>query len=599
MGCPAPYRAGDPPPVSLVSLAYRNQASLDRRGCRVSTFDFDVVIIGSGFGGSVAALRLVEKGYRVAVLEAGRRFADHEFPRTNWDVRRYLWAPKLRCFGLQRVHLLPDVLVMAGTGVGGGSLNYANTLYEPTRAFYEDPQWAHITNWQEELAPYFIRAKKMLGVVPNPHTTPADQAVAAVAKKMGVEDTVTTTPVGVFFGPEGRTVDDPYFGGAGPSRTGCTQCGSCMTGCRVGAKNTLVKNYLYLAEQSGAHIRPLTTVRAVRPGTDGGYEVRTRPTGRIGRRRDTTITAEQVVVAAGTYGTQRLLLEMAQTGELPRLSNRLGTAVRTNSEAILAATARQPNEDYSRGIAITSSFHPDSHTHIEPVRYGKGSNALALLQTVLTDGGGRVPRVLKTFAVAARNPAAFARSLSVRHWSERSIVALVMQTGDNSLRLATKRGPFGRRRLTSRPSPGSAPPTWIPQGHEAVRLLAQEIGGDPGGSVTDIVNIPITAHFLGGCAIGDSPDSGVIDPYQRVYGHPGLHVMDGSAISANLGVNPPLTIVAQAERTFALWPNRGEPDNRPALGAPYEIVKPVLPAHAADTAKTLLGMPLFDRSSND
>ncbi|TQC42728.1 GMC family oxidoreductase [Rhodococcus sp. WS4] len=593
MGCPAPYRAGDPPPISLVSLAYRNQASPDRRGCRVSTFDFDVVIIGSGFGGSVAALRLVEKGYRVAVLEAGRRFADHEFPRTNWDVRRYLWAPKLRCFGLQRVHLLPDVLVMAGAGVGGGSLNYANTLYEPTRAFYEDPQWAHITNWQEELAPYFTRAKKMLGVVPNPHTTPADQAIAAVAKKMGVEDTVTTTPVGVFFGPEGRTVDDPYFGGAGPSRTGCTQCGSCMTGCRVGAKNTLVKNYLYLAEQSGAHIRPLTTVRAVRPGTDGGYEVLTRPTGRIGRRRDTTITAEQVVVAAGTYGTQRLLLEMAQTGELPGLSGQLGTAVRTNSEAILAATARQPNEDYSRGIAITSSFHPDSHTHIEPVRYGKGSNALALLQTVLTDGGGKVPRVLKTFAVAARNPAAFARSLSVRKWSERSIVALVMQTGDNSLRLATKRGHFGIRRLTSRPSPGSAPPTWIPQGHKAVRLLAQEIGGDPGGSITDIVNIPITAHFLGGCAIGDSADSGVIDPYQRVYGHPGLHVTDGSAISANLGVNPSLTIVAQAERAFALWPNRGEPDNRPALGAPYEIVKPALPAHAAATAKTLLGTPGF------
>ncbi|MGY3554427.1 FAD-dependent oxidoreductase [Williamsia sp. R60] len=555
--------------------------------------DYDVVVVGSGFGGSVAALRLAEKGYKVAVLEAGRRFTDDQLPKTSWRLRKYLWAPWLGCYGLQRIHLLPDVLVMAGAGVGGGSLNYANTLYQPPKRFFEDPQWGHITDWQDELNPYYDQARRMLGVVDNPLVTAADKVMREVADDMGVGDTFTTTPVGVFFGNGTERESDPFFGGVGPERTACTECGSCMTGCRVGAKNTLVKNYLHLAENAGVTVLPLTTVRAVRPSADG-YEVVTRRTGAKLRRKDTSISAGQVIFAAGTYGTQKLLLAMKETGELPELSDQLGSVVRTNSEAVLAATARDRKVDYTQGIAITSSFHPDDHTHIEPVRYGKGSNAIGLLQTVLSDGGGPVPRVFKTIGVALRHPAAFIRSLSVRHWSEKTVIALVMQTDDNSLELGSKRTIFGRQ-LTSRRGAGDPPPSWIPQGHKAIRLLADKIDGDPGGSIAEVVNIPMTAHFLGGCVIGADADHGVVDPYHRIYGHPGLHVVDGSAVSANLGVNPSLTITAQAERAIAMWPNKGEQDKRPGLGEPYRRVAATAPRSPVvpESAPGALRLPLF------
>ena len=555
--------------------------------------DYDVVVVGSGFGGSVAALRLAEKGYKVAVLEAGRRFTDDQLPKTSWRLRKYLWAPWLGCYGLQRIHLLPDVLVMAGAGVGGGSLNYANTLYQPPKRFFDDPQWGHITDWQDELNPYYDQARRMLGVVDNPLVTAADKVMREVADDMGVGDTFTTTPVGVFFGNGTERESDPFFGGVGPERTACTECGSCMTGCRVGAKNTLVKNYLHLAENAGVTVLPLTTVRGVRPAVDG-YEVVTRRTGAKLRRKDSSIFAGQVVFAAGTYGTQKLLLAMKETGELPELSDQLGSVVRTNSEAVLAATARDRKVDYTQGIAITSSFHPDDHTHIEPVRYGKGSNAIGLLQTVLSDGGGPVPRVFKTIGVALRHPAAFFRSLSVRHWSEKTVIALVMQTDDNSLELGSKRTIFGRQ-LTSRRGAGDPPPSWIPQGHKAIRLLADKIDGDPGGSIAEVVNIPMTAHFLGGCVIGADADHGVVDPYHRVYGHPGLHVVDGSAVSANLGVNPSLTITAQAERAIAMWPNKGEQDKRPGLGEPYRRVAATAPRSPVvpESAPGALRLPLF------
>ena len=554
----------------------------------------DVVVVGSGFGGSTAALRLTEKGYRVAVLEAGRRFLDDELPRTSWDLRRYLWAPQLGCYGVQRIHLLPDVLVMAGAGVGGGSLNYANTLYQPPAAFFQDPQWAGITDWQAELEPYYEQASRMLGVTTNPTTTPADEIFREVAEEMGVGDTVVPTPVGVFYGEPGVTVPDPFFGGAGPERTGCTECGSCMTGCRVGGKNTLVKNYLYLAERAGAVVHPMTTVTAVHPRPGGGYEVEARSTGAwFARRTVRRWTCDQVVLAAGTYGTQRLLHAMKDDGTLPGLSPRLGHQTRTNSEAVLAATGRRGGPtDYSRGVAITSSFHLDEHTHVEPVRYGKGSNAIGLLQTVLVDGGGLLPRWLKALGVVARDPAAFVRSLSVRGWSERTLIALVMQTRDNSIVVSGRKTRFGRR-LTSRPGPGEPVPAWIPGGHEAVRRIAAKIGGDPGGAFTDVANIPMTAHFLGGCVIGATAEDGVVDPYHRVHGHPGLSVVDGSAVSANLGVNPSLTITAQAERATALWPNKGEADVRPAPGEAYRAVapvpprRPVVPAHAPGALRLL------------
>lgn len=369
-----------------------------------------------------------------------------------------------------------------------------------------------------------------------------------------------------------------------------------MTGCRVGAKNTLVKNYLHLAENAGAQVHPLTTVTDLRPRDAGGYQLLARRTDGI-RKREQVFTADQVVVAAGTYGTARLLLGMKESGALPRLSNALGTVVRTNSEAVLAATSKSRRRDFTQGVAITSSFHPDDHTHIEPVRYGKGSNAIGLLQTVLSDGGGKVPRILKTLAVAARHPGAFARSLSVRNWSERTVIALVMQTDDNSLELSKNKRRFGRS-LTSRPGPGDPPPTWIPQGHTAIRKVAQKIDGDPGGSIAEIVNIPMTAHFLGGCAIGDSPSAGVVDPYLRVYGYNGLHVMDGSVVSANLGVNPSLTITAQAERACALWPNAGTDDARPAVGAPYVRLDPTLPSSPVvpEHAPGALRLPLILRT---
>ncbi|MHC1558356.1 GMC oxidoreductase [Actinomycetospora sp. C-140] len=536
---------------------------------------YDVLVVGSGFGGSVTALRLAEKGYRVGVLEAGRRFTPATLPATSWDVRNFLWAPKLGCYGIQRIHVLRDVVVLAGAGVGGGSLNYANTLYRPkSDAFYRDPQWASMTDWRDELDPFYDQATRMLGVVTQPSVTPSDVVMRDVAREWGREDTVAPTQVGVYFGAgPGVTSPDPFFGGAGPERTGCLQCGECMTGCRHGAKNTLETNYLALAERAGAVVHPETSVRAIRPSSSG-YVVETRALRGRGRA---TFTAEQVVVAAGTWGTQTLLHRLRDTGVLPRISRRLGELTRTNSEALVGAMARRAPErggprDFTRGVAITSSWHPDEDTHIEPCRYGYGSNAMGLLTTLMTDGDGRVPRLLKLLGAIARHPRTFARSLDKRHWSERTVIALVMQSLDNSI---TVRRRFGR--LVSRQGHGTPNPTWIPAANRTTRRMAEMIDGDPGGTWGEAVNMPMTAHFIGGCAIGASPETGVIDGYQRLYGHPGLHVVDGSALSANLGVNPSLTITAQAERAMAFWPNKGEEDPRPPLGSAYRRVAPVAP----------------------
>jgi cholesterol oxidase len=546
--------------------------------------DYDVVVIGSGFGGSVSALRLTEKGYRVGVLEAGRRFTPETLPKTSWRIRDFVWAPKLGCTGIQRIHVLKDCVILGGAGVGGGSLNYANTLYEPPQPFYDDPQWSHITDWRDELAPHYDQAKRMLGVVPNPTTTPSDVEMKRLAEQFGKGDTFHTAPVGVFFGRDGKeepgqTVPDPYFGGVGPERTGCIQCGSCMTGCRHGAKNTLVTNYLYLAEKNGAKVHPLTTVIDVRPRKQGGYEIRTVRTGRWFARTDRVFTAEQVVFSAGTYNTQKLLHRLREKS-LPNISARLGYLTRTNSEALLGVRMTKPPHDYTRGVAITSSWHPDENTHIEPVRYGKGSNAMGLLNTLMTDGGTRRQRWAQFLLTMLRNPARL-RLLVPRRWSERVIILLVMQTLNNSITVMGKRTRFGRRKLTSAQGEGEPNPTWIPVANQAATQLADNVGGLPGGTWGDLMNIPMTAHFIGGCAIGDSPATGVIDPYHRLYGHPGLHVADGSTLSANLGVNPSLSITAQAERAMSLWPNKGEIDARPALGEGYERLSPVPPKQPA------------------
>ncbi|MEV7000227.1 GMC family oxidoreductase [Streptomyces sp. NPDC093982] len=583
-----------------------------------SGYDYDVIVVGSGFGGSVTALRLTEKGYRVGVLEAGRRWTRETLPKNSWDLKNYLWAPKLGMYGIQRIHLLGNVMVLAGAGVGGGSLNYANTLYVPPKAFFDDPQWRDITDWQEELKPYYDQAQRMLGVRINPTMTPSDVHLKAAAERMGVGDSFHMAPVGVFFGDgkdaagesqaePGEEVSDPYFGGAGPARKACTECGECMTGCRHGAKNTLNENYLYLAEKAGAVVHPLTTVVSVTDDSQGGFAVATLPTDRGKKGGGRLFKARKVVIAAGTYGTQTLLHRMKAGGQLPHLSPKLGELTRTNSEAVVGAqtdnrryrkATGQPKVDFTRGVAITSSIHPDENTHIEPVRYGKGSNSMggmSILQVPYVDGRSRVGAWL---ANAARHPVLVLRSLSNRRWSERTIIGLVMQSLDNSLTTYLKPDGVGKGLLTARQGHGAPNPKQIKAASEAASVLAADINGFAGSNVGELMGTPLTAHFLGGCPIGDSPETGVLDPYHRLYGHPGISVVDGAAVSANLGVNPSLTITAQAERAMSYWPNNGEADQRPAQGAAYERLKPVepqspvVPAEAFGALKLpFLGMP--------
>ncbi|SEB74211.1 GMC oxidoreductase [Microbacterium hydrocarbonoxydans] len=540
---------------------------------REAEFDEDVVIVGSGFGGSVAALRLVEKGYRVRVYEAGRRFEDADFARTNWNVRRYLWAPGIGCYGIQRIHRLPHVMILAGAGVGGGSLNYANTLYQPGAAFFTDPQWREIADWESELAPHYATAKRMLGVVETyPHTGPVERIMAGAAEDLGVGDTFRRAPVGVWFGRPGERVADPFFGGEGPERTGCTLCGNCMVGCRVGAKNTLMKNYLPLAERRGAVIEALRTVTEVRELPEGGFAVTTQRSGAWIRHGRHTVHARQVVLAAGTWGTQQLLHRMRRDGALPRVSSAIGRLTRTNSEALDGAVAtRVPASlELARGVAITTSFHVDERTHVENVRYGPGSNLMGALASILVPGdSGIAVRLLRLVARAVRAPVRQLRLGSLRRWSERGIIALVMQTEDNSLTLSLRRR-WGRTVMTSAQGHGGPNPSHLPQAHRAAEAIAarmQQESGVPAearGSWPEVFGIPLTAHFLGGAVISDSPDTGVVDRYHRVWGHPGLHVVDGAAVPANPGVNPSLTITALAERAMSYWPRSGEVDPRPA-----------------------------------
>ena len=575
-------------------------------------FDTDVAIVGSGFGGSVSALRLTEKGYRVTVLEAGKRWTKDTLPDTNWNLRRFVWAPRLGLRGFMRLTLMRYVFVLSGSAVGGGSVVYANTLYEPLGAYWRDHRWPAGNDWRSEFAPYYDQARRMLGVTPVPFTTPADRLLQAVAEDMGVADTYHPTDVGVWFGKPGERVNDPYFGGLGPDRVGCIRCGNCMVGCKHEAKNSLDHNYLYLAEQAGAEVEAERQVVDLVPLPGGGWRVvHERPGAwiRKDRKDRRSLTAEQVVLSGGALGTQRLLFELKERGRVPGLSPALGTLVRTNSEALVGATAhrlpagevdRTPGSagtaGYAAGVAITSSIHPDEDTHIEPVRYGKGSNAMALIATLMVDGGGRLPRPLRFLLSILRHPVRFLRSLSARSWSERTVILLTMQTIDNSLRMVRKRGPFGPR-LTTRQGHGEPNPTWIPAANRAARRAAEHMDGEPIGSVFEAtLNTPATAHFIGGCPLGEDPATSVVDPYHRVHGVEGLHVCDGSTITANLGVNPSLTITAMTERAMALWPNRGEVDRRPTPGEAYERLTPVQPTRPAvpASAPAALRLPVVE-----
>ena len=517
----------------------------------MSALDVDVLVIGSGFGGSVAALRLTEKGYRVAVLEAGRRFAPEDFARTNWNLRRYLFMPRLGLRGIQRLTVLDDFVVLSGAGVGGGSLVYANTLYEPLDPFFEDPQWADITDWRAELAPYYDEARKMLGAIETPFESAAEDVMREVARRMGVGETFERTTVAVDFDL-------------------CVRCGGCMVGCRYGAKNTLDRNYLRLAEEAGARVHPEREATLLRR-VDGGWHVETRRAGAWLRPRAELIRAEHVVLAAGVLGTLKLLLRSGVGGP------NVGALVRTNSEVIVGAGARNTAIDYSAGIAIGSSFHANAETRIEPVRYPKGSSLMGLFSTVLVDGGGRVPRPLRWVVTVVCHPLYALQTHIPWRWSQRTVILLVMQARDNALRMR-----WTGRRLRTERGLGEPTPTWIPEANAVARVAAEVMDGLPGSGLNEVLlNRPFTAHILGGAPISARPADGVLDGWHRVWTEPGLHVVDGAAISANLGANPSLTIAAQAERACAFWPNRGEVDPRPPLGAAYEGLEPVRPLRDA------------------
>jgi cholesterol oxidase len=459
-------------------------------------------------------------------------------------------------------------------------LVYANTLIEPNDEFFDDPQWRGIADWKSELAPYYDQARRMLGARQAPADTPADDVMRKLARHFDVEHTFRPTDVGVHFGNPGREDADPFFGGAGPRRAGCIECGGCMVGCRYNAKNTLDRNYLYLAESLGTEVFPQHQAVDVMPN-GSGYVITTQRPGAWLFDRRRSFEADQVVFAAGALGTTRLMLRLRDDGLLPQLSDLLGRVVRTNSESILGAVARDLDIDYSRGVAITSAFQPDPSTRIEPVRYPAGSNSMGLLATILVPVSGRLPQPLRFLRHAVTRPITFLRSLWVRRWSERSVILLVMQSIGNSIRLSRKHGRLGTR-ITSETEEGEPIPRWLPIAHEAAKTTAKLMDGFPGASLNEaIAGIPLTAHILGGACVAEDAEHGVVDPYHRVFGHPGLHVVDGAAVSANLGSNPSLTITAIAERAMAMWPNRGEPDSRPALGQPYRPIAPVPPSRPA------------------
>ncbi|HEX9166052.1 MAG TPA: GMC family oxidoreductase [Gemmatimonadales bacterium] len=521
-----------------------------------ATWDF--VIIGSGFGGSVSALRLRQKGYSVLVLERGRRFRDQDFPRTTWEVTRYLWAPSLRCFGILEISPFRDIVAFHGAGVGGGSLGYANVLMQPDAHLFESPEWNRPLPWRDALDPHYDTARRMLGVAPNPRLTPADRVLEDVAREFGTEATFRPAEVGTYFGTpgqEGVAVPDPYFGGEGPSRSGCTHCGGCMVGCRHGAKNTLVKNYLWLAERQGARVEADTEVRDIRPLADGGadgarYQVVARGTGRLDRSTR-ILRARRVIVAAGAVGTMRLLFRCRDvTRSLPRISPRLGESIRTNNEALLGVINRDTEPDQSQGIAISSITHVDAVTQVEPVRYPAGSSLMRFLTGPMLPEGGILRRSAGFLWGIIRHPGEFYQTHIRSRWAERSTIILVMQTADSRLRFRKGRGLLTgfRRGLVSEPDPTSPPASPIALGHQIARAFARRTGGIPAASLGEgLFGIPMTAHLLGGCPFGESAEDGVVSLDCEVHGYPGLYVVDGSIVPGNPGVNPSLTITAMAE----------------------------------------------------
>jgi len=525
-------------------------------------FDYDWLIVGSGFGGSVSALRLAEKGYKVGVLECGRRYRDEDFARSTWQLRKFLWAPSVGLRGILRLSPFKDTFIASGAGVGGGSIVYANTLYRAAPAFFKNPQWAGLEDWAAALKPHYDTAERMLGVQMVPFESDGQKLLKQVGEAFGVADTFTRTPCGVFFGEPDRTVPDPYFGGDGPERSGCTRCGACMVGCRVGAKNTLLKNYLWFAEKKGVEILPERQVVDIKPigAADGsdGYILTTVHPGAWFDTRLKMFTAKGVVLAAGALGTNRLLAQCKHTGSLPGISDRLGSLVRTNSEAILAVTLPKDTKlEPWRDVAISASIHPRPDTHIEFVTYGPKGDFMSSLFTLLVGDGTRVTRPLKLLGNILRHPIRFAKSVWPWGWGRRTIVLLVMQSLDNAIAFRAKRGRFGGGvTLTTEQDPEKPNPTYIDVGNKAAEWLQEKTGGIAQSAVLEaLANIPTTAHILGGAVIGKDASTGVVDHRNRVFGYQHLLVCDGAAMPANPGVNPSLTITAIAEHAMSHIPH--------------------------------------------
>ena len=520
---------------------------------------YDYIVIGSGFGGSVSALRLAEKGYSVCLIERGKRWNQEDFAKSNWLLWKWLWMPNLFCTGIQSLTFLKNALVLSSSGVGGGSLVYAAVLLEPPRPFFDDPQWRDLQDdWQKTLAPFYDTARRMLGVTPNPKLGKSDELLLEYAREIGRDHYFKATDVGIYFGDPDKFNPDPYFDGDGPPRKGCEHNGHCMEGCRHCGKNSLYRNYLYLAEKLGVDIIAEREVTNIQSLTEGGYRVESiRSTGYI-RSRQKPLTAKGIILAAGALGTNKLLLRCKQNGSLPRLSEQLGKTVRTNSEVLVGATASDDSSNFSKGIAITSSLFVTDNTHIEPVRYPEKSDAMSFIATIMTDGAGRFTRPIKFLWNCLRHPLLFLKTLNPIHWAKRSIIFLVMQNYDNQLDLSLRRKwywPF-KKRLSSH-WPSSSIPTFIPEANHAARSIAKKINGYACSSITEVaLNMPLSAHILGGCVIGKDSQHGVVDATCKVFGYEDMYVVDGAAVPANLGVNPSLTITAIAEYAMSHIPEK-------------------------------------------
>ncbi len=516
---------------------------------------FDYIIIGSGFGGSVSAMRLAEKGYKVLVLEKGKRFEAHDFPKSNWQLGKYLWAPLIRCFGIQQLTFFKEVFVLSGVGVGGGSLVYANTLLTPPDAFFENPAWAKFKDWKSTLTPYYMLAKKMLGATPARHHYEDDRLLAEVAQDMGRGHTYSGVDVGVYYG-DPHTPTDPYFGGAGPMRRGCVECAGCMVGCRHGAKNTLDKNYLWFAEKHGAKVIPEMLVTQVSyDEIEGLYTVQGRNSTAWLGGRSHRYRAKGVVFSAGVLGTMRLLLEQKhRLGTLPRLSDRLGENLRTNSESLCGVVHADRKLNY--GVAISSGFYPDEHTHVELVKFPDKSGAMLRLGSLAVDGSNPSVRLLKWIGTLLLHPWKALKMLWATNLPRYSVVLLVMQTLDNSMRMVWKRGVWGGKiALDNRAKDYQKVPAYIPSGQEVMRRYAQKVNGTAMNSIMELtMNMSSTAHIIGGCPMGATAEEGVVNERFEVFGYPNMYILDGSVVPANLGVNPSLTITALSEYAMAQIP---------------------------------------------